>query len=120
MRSDDFEILTLFQFELRLLEDGGHGRSPRRLRGPSTVFQDSLICPNFAASGRPHPCAHCSLLEFVPAQFRGESAPCRFIPLTDAGETADELFWSRAQIELEEALACWLHKQISRMNSPTE
>ncbi len=118
MRSDDAEILRMFQLGLRFLEDGGYRRSPRAPWRASYVFEDSPTCINFDDAARPHPCTHCSLMEFVPPQFRGESAPCRFIPLTEAGETVDDLCWSGTQIDLEEALACWLRKQIERMNSP--
>ena len=109
MRRDDAEILTMFQFELRFLEDGGYGRSPRTPWRASYVFEDSPTCLNFDDVARP------PLMEFVPPQFRGESAPCRFIRLTEAGETVDHFYRSGTQMELEEALACWLRKQIQRM-----
>ena len=115
MRKDDAELLKMFQFELRFLEDGGYGRSPRTPWRASYVFEDSPTCLNFNDSARPHPCTECPLMEFVPPQFRGESAPCRFIPLTEAGEPVDQFYRSGTQMELEEALACWLRKQIQRM-----
>jgi hypothetical protein len=115
MRKDDAEILKMFQFELRFLEDGGYGRSPRAPWRPSYVFEDSPTCLNFDDAARPHPCAECPLMEFVPPQFRAESAPCRFIALTEVGETIDHFYQSGTQMELEEALACWLRKQIERM-----
>jgi hypothetical protein len=115
MRRDDGEILKMFQFELRFLEDGGYGRSPRAPWRASYVFEDSPTCLNFNDAARPHPCAQCSLMELVPPQFRGKSAPCRFIPLTEAGETVDHFYQTGAQMELEEALACWLRQQIQRM-----
>jgi hypothetical protein len=115
MRRDDAEILKMFQFELRFLEDGGYGRSPRTPRRASYVFEDSPTCLNFDDATRPHPCAECPLMAFVPYQFQGESAPCRFIALTQAGETIDHFYQSGTQMELEEALACWLRKQIERM-----
>ena len=115
MRKDDAEILKIFEFELKFLEDGGYGRSPRAPWRASYVFEDSPTCINFDDSTRPHPCSECSLMEFVPPQFRREAAPCRFIPLDDAGQTVDNLYRSGAQIELEEALACWLRKQIEQM-----
>ena len=118
MRSDDTEILKMFQFELRFLEDGGYGRSPRAPWRASYVFEDSPTCLNFDDIARPHACADCRLMEFVPPQFRGESAPCRFIALTEVGETIDHFYQSRTQMELEEALACWLRKQIERMTKP--
>ena len=115
MRSDDTEILKMFQFELRFLEDGGYGRSPRAPWRASYVFEDSPTCLNFDDIARPHACADCRLMEFVPPQFRGETAPCRFIALTEVGETIDHFYQSRTQMELEEALGCWLRKQIERM-----
>jgi hypothetical protein len=115
MRRDDAEILKMFQFELRFLEDGGYGRSPRTPWRASYVFEDSPTCPNFDDVARPHPCSECPLMEFVPPQFRGASAPCRFISLTEAGGTVDHFYRFGMQIELEEALACWLRKQIQRM-----
>ena len=115
MRRDDAEILKMFQFELRFLEDGGYGRSPRTPRRASYVFEDSPTCLNFDDASRPHPCAECPLMAFVPYQFQGESAPCRFVALTQAGETVDHFYQSGTQMELEEALACWLRKQIGRM-----
>jgi hypothetical protein len=118
MRSDDTEILKMFQFELRFLEDGGYGRSPRAPWRASYVFEDSPTCLNFDDIARPHACADCRLMEFVPPQFRGETAPCRFIALTEVGETIDHFYQSRTQMELEEALGCWLRKQIERMTKP--
>jgi hypothetical protein len=115
MRRDDTELLKMFQFELRFLEDGGYGRSPRTPWRASYVFEDSPTCLNFDDATRPHPCNECPLMEFVPLQFRGESAPCRFIPLTEAGETVDHFYRSGTQMELEGALACWLRKEIQRM-----
>jgi hypothetical protein len=108
MRRDDAEILKIFQFELSFLEDGGYGRSPHAPGRASYVFEDSPTCLNFNHADRPHPCTECPLMEFVPPQFRGESAPCRFIPLHSYYQVG-------TQMELEEALACWLHKQIERM-----
>jgi hypothetical protein len=116
MRNDDAEILKMFQFELRFLEDGGYGRSPRAPWRAPYVFEDSPTCLNFSDAARPHPCAECPLMEFVPPQFQGESAPCRFIALTGVGQTVNHFYQSGTQMELEEALACWLRKQIERIS----
>ena len=94
MRTNDAEILQMFQFELRFLEDGGYGRSPRTPWRASYVFEDSPTCLNFKDAARPHPCTECSLMKFVPPQFQEESAPCRFIPLTEAGETVHHFYRS--------------------------
>ena len=115
MRRDDADILKIFQFELSFLEEGGYGRSQNAPWRASHVFEDSPTCLNSNDAARPHPCTECLLMEFVPPQFRGESAPCRFIPLTEAGETVDYFYRAGTQMELEEALAGWLHKQIERM-----
>ena len=115
MRTHDAEILKMFEFELAFLEEGGYGRSPRAPWRPSYAFEDSPTCLNFNDSNRPHPCRECTLMDLVPIQFRNESAPCRFIPLNDSGKTVDNFYRSGTQIELEEALACWLRKQIKRM-----
>lgn len=112
---DDAELLKLFQFELRFLEDDGYGRSPRTPWRASYVFEDSPTCLNFDDPVRPHVCSDCPLMELVPSQFRGESAPCRFIPLAEAGETVDYFYRYGTQMDLEEALACWLRKQIGRI-----
>ena len=99
----DADILKIFQFELSLLEEGSYRRSPRAPWRASYVFEDSPTCLNFNDAARPHPCTECPLMEFVPAPFRGESAPCRFIPLTEAGETVDYLYRAGTQMELEDS-----------------
>ena len=118
MRRDDAEIFKMFQFELRLLEDGGYRRSSRTPWRAPYIFEDSPTCLNLHEAVRRHPCTECPLMEFVPPQFRGEKAPCRFIPLGEAGETVDYFYRAGTAMELEEALACWLHKQIERMSKP--
>ena len=115
MRRDDAEILKMFQFELGFLEDGGYGRSPRTPWRASCVFEDSPTCPNFDDVAQPHLCTDCSLMEFVPPQFRGESAPCRFIPLNEKGQTIDYFYRCGTQLETEEVLAGWLRSQITRI-----
>ena len=115
MRRDDGEILKMFQFELRYLEDGGYRHSPRTPWRIPYVFEDSPTRLNFCDATQPHRCIDCLLMEFVPLQFRGETAPCRFVPPTEAGESVDYFYRTGTQMELEEALACWLHRQIELM-----
>jgi hypothetical protein len=112
MRTEDAEIFKMFQFELSLLEDGGYRESPRTPWRLPYAFEESPTCLKYHDVIRPHPCVECPLMKFVPPQFREESAPCRFIPLTEGGETADYFYRAGTQMELEQALACWLHKQI--------
>jgi hypothetical protein len=115
MRRGDAELFRIFQFELRFLENGEYRHSQRTPWRVPSVFEDSPTCLNFDDATQSHPCTECPLMEFVPRQFRGESAPCRFIALTEAGETIDYFYRAGTPMELEEALACWLHKQIERM-----
>ncbi len=118
MRREDANIFKMFQFELEFLEYGGYRRSSRTPWRAPYVFEDSPTWLNFDDATQSHPCAECPLMEFVHRQFRGESVPCRFIPLTEAGQSVDYFYRAGTQMELEEALACWLRKQIERMVKP--
>jgi len=125
MAQDDRDILDVLKFELRFLEDGGYGRSPRNPWRAPAIFEDSPICPNFCDPARPHPCENCLLEQFVPAGQKKEGIPCRFIPLTKDGVTVEDLYRTGSQVELEEALAAWLRTQIrkierERAQSPKE
>jgi hypothetical protein len=53
MRRDDGEILKMFLFELRYLEDGGYRHSPRTPWRIPCVFEDSPTCLNFYDATRP-------------------------------------------------------------------
>jgi hypothetical protein len=55
MATDERDLLELLTFELKLLEDGGYGRSPHTPWRRLLVFEDSLTCLNFADPVRPHP-----------------------------------------------------------------
>jgi hypothetical protein len=109
------QILERLRFELKFLEDGGYGRSPHTPWRPSLVFEDSLTCLNFNVVARPHPCGECFLMQFVPSERKQEGVPCRFIPLTEKGETLNDFYGCRTQVELEDALKNWLHKEIHRL-----
>ena len=113
MREDNRKLLELFKFELKFLEDGGYGRSPRTPWRPRYVFEDSPTCLNFDDPSRTHPCSECLLMKFVPDERKNESSPCHFIPLTEKTETIDYFYRCGTQLELEEALANCLRKQIS-------
>ena len=89
MAPDDRDILDILRFELRFLEDGGYGRSPHAAWRAPAIFEDSPICPNFCDPARPHPCESCLLEQFVPDGQKKESIPCRFIPLTQEGQTVN-------------------------------
>jgi hypothetical protein len=115
MAQDERDVLDVLKFELKFIEDGGYGRSPRSPWRPPYVFEDSLSCLNFNDSARPHPCNECLLMRFVPGERQNEGVPCRFVPLTEKGETTDYFYNCGTQKELEEALASWLRSQIARI-----
>jgi hypothetical protein len=120
MAKDERDLLDLLKFELKFLEDGGYGRSPHTPWRRPVVFEDSLTCPNFGDPAHTHPCSECLLIEFVPAELRDQVSPCRLIPLTPKGETADYFYRCGTQLELEEALAGWLRDQISQIEEQRE
>jgi hypothetical protein len=115
MAQDEREVLELLKFELKFLEDGGYGRSPRTRWRSTFIFEDSPSCPNLGDPARPHPCSECLLMKFVPVQSQNENFPCRFIPLNEAGQTIDYFYRCGTQLEMEEALAHWLRNQITRI-----
>jgi hypothetical protein len=115
MARDEREMLELLKFELKFVEDGGYGRSPRTPWRPPYIFEDSPSCPNLGDPTRPHPCRECLLMNFVPGELQDENIPCRFIPLNEKGETIDYFYRYGTQLEMEEALAGWLRSQISRI-----
>jgi len=112
---DDRDVLDVLRFELSFLEDGGYGRSPHSPWRAPAIFEDSPACPNFCDPARPHPCETCLLEKFVPPNKRAESVPCRFIQLTEQGQTVDDFYRTGSQAELEEALARWLRAQIEKI-----
>jgi hypothetical protein len=120
MTQDERETLDLLKFELKFLEDGGYGRSPRTPWRAPRIFEDSPSCLNFDDPSRPHPCSDCALMQFVPEPCRDESIPCRFIPLGTHGEDVDYFYRCGTQPELEEALAGWLRKQVSLLEEQRE
>ena len=115
MAQDDRDILEVLKFELKFLEDGGYGRSPRNPWRPTYIFEDSPSCLNFNDPARPLPCGECPLMEFVPAESREESAPCRFIPINEKGQTIDYFYRCGTQREMEEAPGRWLRERISEI-----
>ena len=56
-------------------------------------------------------------MRFVPKDRQEEGVPCRFIPLTEKGETVEDFYRCGTQIEMEEALKSWLRKEISRIEA---
>jgi hypothetical protein len=112
-------MLELLKFELKFVEDGGYGRSPRTPWRPPYILEDSPSCPNLGDPAR-HPCAECLLMRFVPRELKDQVSPCRHIPLTDNGETIDYFYRCGTQLEMEEALAGWLRSEITRLEQQLE
>jgi hypothetical protein len=54
-------------------------------------------------------------MEFVPAEWRDEQVPCRFVQLTPEGVTVDSLYRYGTPAETEEALGRWLRGRIREM-----
>ena len=115
MSKDERDILEVLKTELDFIEKGGYGRSVKTPWQPTSVFQDSPSCLNFADLERTHPCSECLLIDFVPSEDRAEDVPCHHIPLTATGETVDELEWKEDQQGIEEAVKAWLHATIKRL-----
>jgi hypothetical protein len=115
MAQDERDLLEILKFELKFLEDGGYGRSPRTPWRPTRTFQDSPTCLNFDDPARLHPCSECLLMRLVPEERKNESVPCWFIPFSARGETVDYYSRCGTQEELEEALADWLRNRIQRI-----
>ena len=114
---DRDELLALLKFELSFLEDGGYGRSVRTPWQTTSVFRDSPSCLNFSDPKRPHPCDHCLLMDFVPAEHRSDNVPCHQIVLNDRGDTVDSLYDEASQERLELKLADWLRATIKKLEA---
>jgi hypothetical protein len=117
MPPDERNILDLLKSELNFLKKGGYGRSPREPWRAQLIFEDSPSCMNYDSKENPSPCVECALMRFVPPEKRGEKVPCRHIPLTRDGETLQDLYRGATQLELEDALADWLRRNIERLEA---
>lgn len=115
MQKDERDLLEVLKFELRFLEDGGYGRSPRTPWRPQYVFEDSITCMNYDSKENPGPCSDCVLTQLVPHEFRSARIPCRHIPFNVLGETLDSLYQVGNQNEIEETAGNWLRATIQRL-----
>src|ERR1700682_3865611 len=115
MAKDDRDILELLRTELDFIEKGGYGRSPRTPRKATSPFRDSLTCVNYALPEKAHPCSECHLIDFVPADKRGEELPCHAIPLNAAGDTVESL--EHNQVKLEASLKEWMRAKIEEIET---
>ena len=115
MTQDDRDTLEVLKAEFDFVEKGGYGRAVKTPWQPTSIFQDSPSCLNFADLERTHPCNECLLIDFVPPEARGEDVPCHHIPLNAKGETIDELEWNEDQRKLEDAVKGWLSSTIRQL-----
>jgi hypothetical protein len=117
MAQNKQDLLEFLKFELKFLEDGGYGRSPHAPRREPQIFEDSPSCLNFGEPDKPHACSECWMIDFVPAEQRNRNAPCRFIPLTEKGETLDDFYRRGRLLEMEEALGKWLRNKVKEIEA---
>lgn len=117
MQNKDQDMLEILKAELDFLEKGGYGRSVNTPWQPTSVFQDSLSCLNYASPDRPYPCEACLLGSFVPAESQTESVPCHHIPLNQEGVTIETMERRGDQQELEEVVKAWLRARIKQIES---
>jgi len=117
MARDERDLLELLKTELDFIEKGGYGRSVRTPWKETSPFRDSLTCVNYALPEKAHPCSECHLIDYVPDAKRAELVPCHFIPLTESGETVEDLDMERNQAKMEEALKDWMRRKIAELEA---
>jgi hypothetical protein len=117
MPQDDRNTLEVLKAELNFVKKGGYGRSPRDPWRATLALEDSPTCMNYDTKEDRTPCAECLLMQFVPADKRGEKAPCRHIPLNSHGDTLLHLYRGGTEQEIEAALAIWLDKEIAKLEN---
>jgi hypothetical protein len=117
MARDERDLFELLKTELDFIEKGGYGRSVRTPWKDTSPFRDSLTCVNYALPEKAHPCSECHLIDYVPAAKRAELVPCHSIPLTESGETIDDLEMDGNQAKMEEALKDWMRRKIAELEA---
>lgn len=117
MAKDNRDLLDVLKFELKVLELGGYGSSPREPWRQHLAFEDSPSCMNYDSKANPVPCEECVLMQLVPPDQRGQKTPCRHIPLTKEGETLDYLYRCGTRQEIEDATRTWLGATIQKLEA---
>ena len=115
MAKDERDLRDVLKAELEFLERGGYRLTARAAWRPQYIFQDSPTCLNFDPTQEPRPCSDCTLMQLVPEDLRDKKIPCRFIALTEQGETIDFFYRTGTQEELEAAVGRWLRTTIARL-----
>ena len=109
------DLLDTLKLELKVLERGGYEPSVREPRKELSIFLDSPSCLNYALAAKEHPCSECWLIDFVPAEKRGEAIPCHHIPLNHRGDTVEALGGPGDNPEVEAAMRDWLCRTIQQL-----
>ena len=91
------------------------GENEREMHKERSVFRDSPSCLNHGLPVREHPCSECWLIDFAPAERRGESVPCHYIPLNEYGDTVASLGGAGDAPDVQEAVIGWLRKKIEEL-----
>jgi hypothetical protein len=115
MTKDKRDLLDVLKAELQFLQKGGYRQTARTEWRPQFIFQDSPTCLNFDATQLPKPCSDCMLMQLTPEDRRDKKIPCRYIPLSENGETIDSFYRTGTQEELLVAVARWLKSTIARL-----
>jgi hypothetical protein len=115
MNKNKRDLLDVLKAELRFVESGGYRHTARAAWRPQFLFQDSPTCLNFDPTEPHGPCSDCILMQLVPEELRSKKIPCRFVPLSDQGETIDSFYRTATQEELESAVVQWLRATIARL-----
>jgi hypothetical protein len=116
--TDRRDIIAVLKAELQFLRQGGYRRSPNCRWKPLFVFEDSPTCLNRLRPQERIPCSECVLMDLVPPGQKNREVPCRFIPLTEEGETVLDFYRCGTQEELETALDKWLTQTIAQLEEP--
>jgi hypothetical protein len=109
------ELLDALKLELKVLELGGYHPSVREPRKELSTFLDSPSCLNYALPTKEHPCSECWLIDFVPAEKRGEAVPCHHIPLNRRGDTIEALEGPGDDPEVTAEMRDWLRRMIEKL-----
>ena len=108
------ETLAALRKQLEVLNKNIRNTSGR---SAPLSFEDSEICrssPYFSCRS-----SRCSLMAFVPPEFRSEAVPCLHIALTESGETLDMLYRTSTSEKTNEAAQKWLASAIRKLEYET-
>jgi len=115
MAIDRRTVLNALRAELAFIQSGEYRHPSHAAWRPQFVFEDSPTCLNHNSAAARKPCSECVLASFFPPSAGTQRVPCRFIPLSQSGETIDSLYRTGTRDELESALIQWLNTTIQRL-----